>query len=344
MSILGKVLAILNVFAALALAYVALLDWTHRQAWAYHTYRMDFPIKGLPVDEDEIDADGHRRIDNISDATIREVFQPFGGLEGAAILPEDKTQLKEVRRVHDKLKAEIDRQPNESAKREKLKSVLLPLAPTVAERQELTKSIDTKKLDELMGPQGDFEKAFAKVTGKGAQEREPEDTRRLIAHLLFGVSQAESKTEDADKARQRAAVVVGLKAFTHEVNSRARALQEMAQQIQGEMVADRSQFDREQRRILGELNLLARDLDERKEELDRRQTLVNRHNALLKAREADIVELKKQIDTAAEATKTALTELSKEQGRLFGVQTQVGDELQKNSRLEHEMRTIENAR
>jgi hypothetical protein len=340
MSILGKVLAILNVFAALAIAYVALMDWTHRQAWAYHTYRMDFPIKGLPVDEDEIDADGHKRIDNISDATIRDVLQPVGGLEGTTLLPEDKTQLKEVKRVHDKLKAEIDRQPNESAKREKLKSVLLPLATTLAERQELTRTIDTKKLD------GDFEKAFATVTGKGTQGREPEDTRRLIAHLLFGVSQADSSQDDkkADQARQRVAVVVGLKAFTHEVNMRARALQAMAQQIQGEMVADRSQFDREQRRILGELNLLARDLDERKEELDRRQTLVNRHNALLKAREADIVELKKQIDAAGEATKTALTELSKEQGRLFGVQSQVGEELQKNSRLEQEMRTIENAR
>jgi chromosome segregation ATPase len=204
------------------------------------------------------------------------------------------------------------------------------LANTLSERHKL----DSKKLDELMG---DFEKAFAAVTGKAGQGQEPEDTRRLIAHLLFCTSQD-------DQARQRAAVVVGLKAFTHEVNSRAHALQQMAHYLQADMVADRSQFDREQRRILGELELLARDLDERKEELDRRQTLVNRHNALLKAREADIVELKKQIDTAGEATKTALTELAKEQGRLFGVQSRVGEDLQKNLRLEQEMRTIENAR
>jgi hypothetical protein len=330
MSIFGKVLAILNVLAAFGLAYAALLDWTQHQAWAYAVYRMDFPIKGLPVDQDEIDTDGHRRIDNISDTTIQEVFKQVGGLEGTTPLPEDKTQLREVKRVHDKLKNEIDRQANDAAKREKLKSVLLPLANTLSERQKL----DTKKLDELMG---DFEKAFAAVTGKAGQGQEPEDTRRLIARLLFCTSQD-------DQARQRAAVVVGLRAFTYEVNSRAHALQQMAHQLQADMVADRSQFDREQRRILGELELLARDLDERKEELDRRQTLVNRHNALLKAREADIVELKKQIDTAGEATKTALSELAKEQSRLFGVQSQVGEELQKNLRLEQEMRTIENAR
>jgi hypothetical protein len=341
MSIFGKVLAILNVLAAFGLAYAALLDWSQRQTWAYHVYRMEFPIKGLPVDQDEIDADGHRRIDNLSDFTIQEVFKPVGGLEGKTLLPEDKTQLREVKRVHDKLKSEIDRQPNEAAKREKLKSVLLPLANTLAERQELKTRIESKKLDELMGPQGDFEKAFAAITGKAGQGQEPEDTRRLIAHLLFCTSQADSKP---DEARQRVAVVVGLKAFTHEVNLRAHALQEMAHQLQADMVADRSQFDREQRRILGELELLARDLDERKEELDRRQTLVNRHNALLKAREADIVELKKQIDTAGEDTKTSLAELAKEQGRLFGVQSRVGEELQKNLRLEQEMRTIENAR
>jgi hypothetical protein len=338
MSIFGKVLAILNVLAAFGLAYAALLDWTQRQSWAYAVYRMDFPIKGLPVDQDEIDTDGHRRIDNISDTTIQEVFKQVGGLEGTTTpLPEDKTQLREVKRVHDKLKSEIDRQPNDAAKREKLKSVLLPLANTVSERQKL----DSKKLDELMG---EFEKAFAAVTGKAGQGQEPEDTRRLIAHLLFGVSQADSKPEQVNQARQRVAVVVGLKAFTHEVNLRARALEQMSHQLQADMAADRSQFDRDQRRILGELEFLARDLDERKEELDRRQTLVNRHNALLKAREADIVELKKQIDTAGEATKTALTELAKEQGRLFGVQTQVGEDLQKNLRLEEQMRTIENAR
>jgi hypothetical protein len=341
MSIFGKVLAILNVLAAFGLAYTALLDWTQHQAWAYHVYRMDFPMKGLPVDQDEIDADGHRRIDNISDATIQEVLKPVGGLEGAAtVLPEDKTQLREVKRVHDKLKSEIDRQPNEAAKREKLKSVLLPLADTLSERQKL----DSKKLDELIG---DFEKAFAVGAGKAGQGQEPEDTRRRIAHLLFCTSQADSRPDQAnqrEQALQRVAVVVGLKAFTHEVNLRAHALQKMAHQLQSEMVADRSQFDREQRRILHELELLARDLDERKEELDRRQTLVNRHNALVKAREADIAELKKQINAAGEATKTALSELAKEQSRLFGVQTQVGEDLEKNLRLEQQMRTLENAR
>ena len=217
-----------------------------------------------------------------------------------------------MKRVHDKLKADIERETSDAAKREKLKSVLLPLADTLSERQELKTRIDSaKSFAELMGPQGDFEKAFAAVAGKAGQGREPEDTRRLIAHLLFCMSQADSQPE---RARERAAVVVGLKAFTHEANLRAHALQQMAHQLQAEMVADRSQFDRQQRRILHELELLARDLDERKEELDRRQTLVNRHTALVKAREADIVELKKQIDAAGEATKTALTELAKEQG------------------------------
>ena len=92
MSIFGKVLAILNVLAAFGLAYAAFLDWTQRQSWAYHVYRMDFPAKGLPVDQDEIDADGRRRIDNISDATLQEVLKPVGGLEGTTAVLRPKTR------------------------------------------------------------------------------------------------------------------------------------------------------------------------------------------------------------------------------------------------------------
>ncbi len=187
----------------------------------------------------------------------------------------------------------------------------------------------------------DFEKAFSQVLGKTGLE--PEDARRQIAHLLFAASQA-SQPNQADQARQRVAVVVGLKAFTHEVNLRAHALQDMTQQVHAEMVAERSEFDRNQRRILHELEMLARDLEERKEELDRRQLMVNRHNALVKAREADIVELRKEIDAAAQATKAAFNALANEQHKLFGIQAQVGAELKKNQRLEEEIRAVENIR
>jgi hypothetical protein len=332
MSIFGKLLAVLNLLAALGLAYVALMDYTQRQKWAYAVYRMDFPNKGLPVDEDEIDSDGQKRIDRITDETIQDLFKPVGGLPGTAVLREDKTQLGELKRVYEKLNKDIQGQADEAKKRALLQSVLLALATNLSERND----IQHEQVKDLMAK---FEKAFSQVLGKPGLE--PADARGKIAHLLLAASQASPQPE---QARQRVAVVVGLKAFTHEVNLRAHALQDMSQQVHAEMVAERGEFDRNQRRILHELDMLARDLEERKEELDRRQLMVNRHNVLVKAREADIAQLRKEIDAAAQATKAAFSALAAEQDKLFGIQAEVGAELKKNQRLEQEIRTVENIR
>ena len=335
MSILGKLLAVLNIFAALGFAYLAAADWTQRHNWSYAVYRMGLPLNGLPVNEDEIDADSRRRIDNISDATLQDLFKSVGGLATGTVLAEDKTQLAEVQRVHDKLKKEIEAQAGDPAKRQKLASLMMPFAATLSDRQELADRIKNEPIEKLMGADGPFEKAFGPVLkNRGAQAQDQENTRRLIAELLFGLSQD-------DQSRQRAAVVVGLRAFTHAVNQRAQALQQMAHQVHGGILADRSEFEKEQRRIIGELELLARTLDESKEELDRRRALVNKHNAFLQARVADIVELKKEIDAAGQATKDALAQLAQEQRRLFEVQDQVGNAMQKNQQLEQELRTLE---
>jgi hypothetical protein len=339
MSILGKLLAVLNVLAAAGFAYFALMDWTVRQNWTSAVNRMALPVAGLPVSEDEVDPDGRPRIDKISDATLPDLFKPVGGLPAAAVLPEDKTQFAEVKRVHDKLRKEIDQADGEAAKRKKLRSLLLPLAGTLSGRQALLNEINKEPIDKLLGPEGPFEKPFSDVTKK-RNEQDPENSRRLIANLLFGLSQ----NSPDELSRQRIAVVVGLKAFTNAVNERALALREMAQQVHASMLGDRAQFEKQQRGIIAELELLGRALEERKEELDRRQTLVNKHTALVKAREENIVDLKKDIDKASQLTKKALDELAQEQRRLFDAQDRVGNDLQKNQQLEQQIRTIENVR
>ena len=62
MSTLNKVLAILNVVVAAILCLpLAGLDYGKRQAWMFAVLREDFVLKGLPVDDNEKDAEGKKR-------------------------------------------------------------------------------------------------------------------------------------------------------------------------------------------------------------------------------------------------------------------------------------------
>ena len=49
MSLFGKILALLNIFGALALVYLAMMDYGKRQAWAYSYFRHELFYKGLPL-------------------------------------------------------------------------------------------------------------------------------------------------------------------------------------------------------------------------------------------------------------------------------------------------------
>jgi hypothetical protein len=56
MSLLGKILAVLNVLAVAAFAYLAIVDHGKRQAAAYSTFLFDQASEGLPVKEQPVDS------------------------------------------------------------------------------------------------------------------------------------------------------------------------------------------------------------------------------------------------------------------------------------------------
>ncbi len=58
MSLLGKILALVNILAAVGFIYLAASDYGKRQQWSYAVYRHDLAINGLPLDEKEVDVDG----------------------------------------------------------------------------------------------------------------------------------------------------------------------------------------------------------------------------------------------------------------------------------------------
>src|SRR5262245_47048625 len=101
MSMLGKILAVVNILAAIGFIYLAASDYGKRQQWSYAVYRHDLAIDGLPLDEKETDLDGVARVKNLNQATQADMFQPAGGQPVT-------TQLAEVLRVQNALHARID--------------------------------------------------------------------------------------------------------------------------------------------------------------------------------------------------------------------------------------------
>src|SRR5262245_7402756 len=98
MSMLGKVLAILNVLAAIAFVALAATAWGKRPNLTYAVFRHELVITGLPVDETEADPIGNAAIvDQLGEKTLEDLFRSVGGQPV-------KTQREEVKRLHDKLR------------------------------------------------------------------------------------------------------------------------------------------------------------------------------------------------------------------------------------------------
>src|SRR5438876_6494005 len=135
MSTLGKVLAILNVFAALAFVCLAALAWGQRQAWTYAVFRHDLLIRGLPVDDQDKDVDGVPIAAQLGSDTLAKIFQ-----SGQPV----KTQVEEVKRKMEELRGQFAAD-EEQVRAQKLRAILRPLAHTEDERD----SSRAAKLDEL---------------------------------------------------------------------------------------------------------------------------------------------------------------------------------------------------
>jgi hypothetical protein len=337
MSLIGKILAGLNILMAAVFIYAAAQDWSRRTAWTYAVYRYDLAIDGLPVDEDQVDTDGDRLTDKLSDKTFQDVMKSVGGAPAKDLKPEDKTQEAEVKRVQDKLRQEIQGAGDEKAQRAKLALFLVPQARTLGERQELANRIQSASWNELMGPDGPFETTFkqamAKKNDKGAA-REPLAKRQAIAHLLCNLNLD-------PQAYERVQVVVGFKEFAREMNHQAASVNEMAQLVHQAMYRDRSAFDKEHRHKINELQMLAQQVADRNAELQRLVKLAADHDVLVRTRQTDLTELKDKLETARADFKKALDELQSEQQKLFNAQHGVAITARENLGLEKQIRDLE---
>jgi len=331
MSALGKVLAILNVIAAFVFMLIAAVDWGQRQSWAYAAYRADLALDGLPLDEKELDLKGKKRIDRLTDNTYASVM---GEAPKEAT---DKTRLHYVGTVRNALKEEVGRAPDDDAKRQKLISILAPLAKTLPEREALIDKINKENVPVLTGDQGPLLSAFDEVLKESAQDLVPEQRRQAIAHLLFAVARTPAE-------RQKVAAVVGQREYAGAVTRQAAALRAMIEQMSAAIARDRARFVNEYQHRIAHLEALARELKSRETDLASHKEFLAKHETLLKARLGDVHHLHEELETARKQTAEALQALSQEQRELFDAQHKVGKFVEANEALEKELVRKETAR
>src|SRR5262249_39683875 len=159
------------------------------------------------------------------------------------------------------------KKPDEDQKREYLRSVILPLALTLEERDywvKRCKEDDPKDLQEDLKKEF-FARALAEDETEMPQEKSdldatkgklkpekfiPRPRRQKVAPLLYN-------TSDSPADRTRVLAVIGVKAYINEAESQAARLREMTLRTRMAMVDERSLFEIEYQRLLQRVLSLA---------------------------------------------------------------------------------------
>jgi hypothetical protein len=181
----------------------------------------------------------------------------------------------------------------------------------------------------LLATDGPLDAAFKEaLEGKtvGDQVLGFNERRQAIAHLLFNLT---DKPEDHGRVLR----VVGLEAYTREVDSQATALANMAPEIQHALDADLTAFEVEHKKFIAQIVVLAervRNLDENW----KRQTLsVQHHQTLVAARKTDVQNVRAEIAEAMKASQIALEGQSRLEHALFQANQAIAAAADKNQQL-----------
>src|SRR5262249_52888534 len=127
MSIIGKILAILNVFAVIGAVVLIAQDYAKRKTWEYAVFREDLMMNGLPLDGQERDPQGRTITEKIGDKTQKELFP------GSPVT----TQMAEVQRVQSQLQSRIDGAGDKKKQIALLAQILAPLVVTNEQREQM---------------------------------------------------------------------------------------------------------------------------------------------------------------------------------------------------------------
>jgi len=371
MSAFGKILAFLNILAAVAFFSLAAMDWGKRQAWAYTLYKHNLTLSGLPVNEDETDKEGVPWVEGLTPKTLQEMFQPVGGNPV-------KTQRAEVEAVKTRLQAKLDETDPKETKLQKLSRFLLPLAQSGSRREWLIKTaagqsvpahgvFDPAFEKELeAGPadkrtqvletrlQEDFNGAFERVlqAKAGNKDRDPGEQRRAIAELLLALVELEpddaaaggSKDYLESTAYRRVLTVVGLETSLKALQGRADTLNAMLPGVNSDIDGERTAFVKDYHKVFGQLLVLGKEIDDRDQSYKRYQGMSEKYQSVIDTRNKEVTQMSQNLKKLQQDTAAEIAKQNSAENRLFGETKEQRDVAAENQRLEKQIRKLETER
>jgi hypothetical protein len=339
MSVYGKILAVLNVVAAIGFLVVAGMDWGQRERWTYAVYRHDLLLDGLPIDAKEKDVDGKLRVERFNADWFSPMFAKAGGRPV-------KTQMEEVDTLQKQVQGKIDAEGG-GTKTQKLARYLQPLATTYQERKELGDLMADEKADKAADLQKRFDEHFAGVKETGADGHKQSDGERKAnaARLLFILGDALNDDPNADymgsQALQRLVLVCGLSTASRAIDDQALVLQNMTDEAVrahhaelNQFVTDHSQIIYDDQNISDAVERLERFLQAKQAEVEKEKQVVNQRKVEIDKLNADLSALRQ--DTAKN-----LEAQTQQEQEVMQRLTEMRDMARKNQELERRIRELE---
>ena len=356
MSLLGKIFALLNTMLAFGLGVVLVMDLGARSNWSYLVFRQDLVIHGLPLDKNQTTSTDINISGNLTDAILKDLFKDAGNMP----VP---TQVDEVKRVYD----EYEKKEKELGDTDKARlnaRILLENSVTYTERLALQRYLGQGNMDELA-------KRFGVEPGKVAEQMKMEVTNLfLVAGILdkpkvpegaIKISQTEMRTAIAnllltmyqvlsdekmesygnETYLNRLVVVVGPDHAAKAMDGRSVVLHRAFDDLEAQMVRDKSNFVTEHRELIAEMRSRATEVHnieafiaDYKNRVDLQKTIVSREKDLLKKMENDLTDER-------EKTFKLVSELKKLSDGLFLVNKKLLGVREGNESLENKLSNVE---
>lgn len=130
MSLFGKILALFNVLGAVGLFLLGVMDYGKRQQWSHAVMMRELHLRGLPLDDKELDEQGRPMVEQLSPSMIAELYDGLGSNN-------PPTQVGEVKRVQASFDEKVNAlEKDERSRTHLLSRILLPLSDGYLEREE----------------------------------------------------------------------------------------------------------------------------------------------------------------------------------------------------------------
>jgi hypothetical protein len=344
MSILGKILLVLNVLAAVGFFLMAGMAWGKRHAWAEAVLEHQLRLDGLPLDDQEKDREDNPRVKDLREEVLKKLYAQTGA--------PSKTQVEETRRVKEALLKRIDDpavKPSDATLPAtapgKLAEVLMHLTRSMKERDGYRRMAadDAKASDMRTKLEGLFEEPTN-------ASKTPEERRAAAAHLLCCSANLLRHDEEGtpklvdSKAYERAMVTTGIKACAAELDSETAVLNHFAEDVRAGMARDREAYLEAARTLIAQIEDLAVKCETQKGVLKVQNELVDKQRILAEARQAELASMTKALAAAREATAEQLKIQAAMEDQLFKDRKEQRDNLEANLKLERQLRTLEKGR